>query len=125
MEHRIDTRGLPAENIKNATNESNTSSLLCLFIFFRFHASLYHTGLESVVRIAFQPPGDTLDLTRALVHHLGGSGTHEVLADLVVHEDDHLLREIERAREGVNPRARPIGWMVSLEQNSMPASFHR
>lgn len=32
MEHRIETRGLPAGNLKNATNESNTTcSLLCLF----------------------------------------------------------------------------------------------
>lgn len=34
--------------------------------------------------------GDTLHLPGALVHHLGRGGAHEVLADLVANEDNHL-----------------------------------
>lgn len=43
-----------------------------------------------VVGVALEPPGDTPDLSGALVHNLGGGGSHQVLADLVVNEDDHL-----------------------------------
>lgn len=50
-----------------------------------------------VVGVALEPSGNTLDLASALVHDLRRSGTHEVLADLVVHKDDHLFRFGENA----------------------------